>query len=218
MQFLTPHQTPYIYIAWNVDLRTTGPFVRRSSTRDDARMLLQEIASTLRKHDNVETVRVLETTFVPPMKGIPQYDLVILVRAPQEYRHHILDQARETGLPEPSLAATVSNAGLFGETDTFDGPFMLNHFAGTADPETAVDAWKTVSQWYMNKLDVDNSTLLRFNTGEDWIIVNYARIPGPVPKFLIGQLFRPSFYRTVRAQLSEAGMSAFPIFTRRVSA
>ncbi|MEB4613742.1 hypothetical protein [Leucobacter sp. M11] len=218
MQFLEPHDAPYTYLAWSIDLRTTGPFVRKSTTRDGARASLLEIANDLRKHEDVEVVRVLETTFVPPMKGIPQYDLVLLVRAQGDYRPRILERTNDAGLPEPSLAATVNNAGLFGDTDAFDGPFMLNHFAGTTDPNAAVDAWKSVSRWYMDKLDVDNSTLLRFGAGEDWIIVNYARIPAPVPMFLIGQLFRPSFYRNVRAQLSEVGMDAFPIFTRRVSA
>lgn len=92
----------------------------------------------------------------------------------------------------------------------------MNHFKGSATSSDAVAAWKSVAPWYADKLGVDNSTLLEYTSKSPFLITNYVRVPGKIAPFLAGQFTRPSFYRVVRKQLDDAGITPFPLFTRRV--
>jgi len=61
---------------------------------------------------------------------------------------------------------------------------------------------------------VDNSTLLRPETGAPYALINYVRLTGaPVP-FLLRQLVSPSYYAQVRARLRAHEMAFLPLLLR----
>lgn len=75
----------------------------------------------------------------------------------------------------------------------------------------------TREDWYTSKLGVDNSTALRPTAGGSRFgLVNYVRLPSAPPRFLLGQLLRPSFHRVVRGTLRRNRMQALPAFYRMV--
>ncbi|WP_375003490.1 hypothetical protein [Aeromicrobium sp. CTD01-1L150] len=105
------------------------------------------------------------------------------------------------------------NAARFGHTESDDGAvFLFNHFTVTGDADP-VQAWLSLTRWYVSKIGVDNSTALR-TVGPGFPLVNYARLPSNPPKFLLNQLLRPSFHRVVRGTLKRHEMQAFPGFYR----
>ncbi|MGW4199422.1 hypothetical protein [Streptomyces sp. NPDC004726] len=218
MNFDEPLDGWFTHLAWSIDLRLSGPFVRASERRSDCQRRLAKLAAQLTEDGKAVTAHALEVTVIPPIKGGPQYDSALLVHSGEPLTDTLIERVRELGLPSPKLALTARNSGRFGDTEGRGGEILLNHFAGSTTPPKAVDAWKSVSEWYANRLGVDNSTLLEFTPDAPFLIMNYARLPGKVVPFLAGQLTRPSFYSVVRRQLHEAGISPFPLFARRLDA
>lgn len=212
----------FTHLAWNIDLRLRGPFVLHSDERAPLRARLAALAAQLVREEGVHTAHALEMTVIPPLPGGPRCDLALLVHSTQPLTDALTERTTELGLTDPELALTARNTGRIGDTEARDGEILLNHFAGThpkgAGEATAeaTDAWKAVSTWYLEKLGVDNSTLLGYEPEAPFLIMNYARLPGGVMPFLAGQLLRPSFYGTVRRTLHDAGLTPFPVFARRV--
>ncbi len=216
MIFKEPLDGWFTHLAWTNDLRLSGPFVRESRSRDEHRSRLAALARQLSEQPGVATAHALQVTVIPPIKGGPRYDLALLVHSAEPLQAELEARAAEMGLPEPVHALTARNSGLIGDTETSDGEILLNHFVGDTSEPTAVEAWKSVSSWYLDKLGVDNSTLLEYTGDAPFLIMNYARLPGKVIPFLVGQLARPSFYRVVRRQLHDAAITPYPLFARRV--
>lgn len=155
---------------------------------------------------------------IVPIKGAPQYDLALLVHADDRMSDALIARTSDLGFPKPEYAMTALNGGRFGDTEGQDGEILLNHFAGETTSENAVEAWKTVSEWYARALKVDNSTLLEFTPDAPFHIMNYAVLPGRTVPFLAGRLLRPSFYSVVRKQLHDVGIEPFPLIARRLGA
>ncbi|MGN2638135.1 hypothetical protein ACTD5D_18440 [Nocardia takedensis] len=217
MQFAETIPTEFTYIAWNIDLHTLGPFVKSSRTRKAALDGIRAIARELAETAGVRTVRLFESTFIPPLRNSPRFDVILLIDSDAPVRE-IFEAARARHrTPSPALVTNAVNAARFGDTDGSDGPVLLNHFVGNAPAQTATTAWKTISQWYASVLGVTNSTLLELAPGTPFIIVNYAIVPGPVPRFMADQLLRPSFYRNVTRRLNEIGIAARPLFAQRIA-
>ncbi|MCT1436242.1 hypothetical protein [Brachybacterium paraconglomeratum] len=217
MNFDEPHPGYFTHMAWNIDLRLTGPSVKASRKRYDYRHHLVTLAAGLREQDRVQVAHALEVTAIPPIKGGPRYDLALLVRSDDPLQDELVERTSVLGLPAPELAMTARNGGRFGDTEGQDGEVLLNHFAGEANSDDAVDAWKSVAHWYLDKLDVDNSTLLEYTPDAPFLIMNYAVIPGKVFPFLAGMLLRPSFYSVVRGRLHDVGITPYPLFAKRVT-
>lgn len=216
IEYIEPLSDVFTYVAWEVDPRRVGPVFLESSMRSVVAHELTVISDSIAQLPGVGRVRALETTFIPPLRGAPSFDLVILARADRDLRPELLEAATSAGLPEPVLAVSAINAAKFGDTEEADGNILLNHFAGSATPAAAIDAWRSVSSWYAQVLHVDNSTLLQFDQPAPFLIMNYVRIPGRVPAFLAQQLARPSFYRNVSAVLGKVGIHPFPVFVRSI--
>ena len=218
MNFDDPHPGDLTHLAWNIDLHLTGPTVKSSRKRYDYRHLLVTLATRLREQDGVHVAHALEVTAIPPIKGGPRYDLALLVRSDEPLLDELIERTIVLGLPAPELALTARNGGRFGDTEGQDGQILLNHFVGEASSMDAVTAWKSVAHWYLDKLNVNNSTLLEYTTpGAPYLIMNYAVIPGKVLPFLAGMLLRPSFYSVVRKQLHDVGITPYPLFAKRVT-
>ncbi|MBB5918316.1 hypothetical protein BJY24_007228 [Nocardia transvalensis] len=209
--------TEFTYFAWNIDLHTAGPFVRPSDHRRSALEKIRRVARDLDAHNGVHRVRLFESTFIPPLPDRPRFDVILLTDSDGPVRAEFDVARKRHDVPDPALVTAATNAARFGDTDNLDGPILLNHFVGETDPQTAISAWKTISQWYASVLDVTNSTLLEFEPGTPYLIVNYAVVPGPVPRFMANQLLRPSFYRNVNRRLGKIGARARPLFAKRVA-
>lgn len=217
MDFETPLDGWFTHIAWNIDLHTRGPFVKASKRRLDSQQRLIALANELRE-EGATTAHALEVKVIVPLKGRPQYDLALLVHAKQPMRDALIERTATLGLPTPELAMTAQNSGRIGDTEARGGEILLNHFAGDIPSAAAVDAWKSVSEWYTRVLKVDNSTLLEFTSDAPFLVMNYAVLPGNAMPFLAGQILRPSFHRLVRATLQREGISPFPLIARRLGA
>lgn len=216
MNFDTPLDGWFTHLAWNIDLNLRGPFVKASQRRYDYQHRLVGLAKELRA-EGATTAHALEVTVVVPVKGGPQYDLALLVHAEDQMRDALIERTTSLGFPAPELAMTARNGGKFGDTEGQDGEILLNHFAGDTGSPVAVEAWKSVSEWYARALKVDNSTLLEFTPDAPFLIMNYAVLPGKTVPFLAGQLLRPSFYSVVRKQLHDVGITPFPLIARRLA-
>lgn len=214
MRTATPHEGWFTHLAWNIDLVTRGPFVRESALRRDYQYRLASLAKKLRA-EGALTAHALAVEVIAPIKGGPRYDLALLVHTPERSRDALLERTSSLGFPSPELAVSARNAGRFGDTEGESGAVLLNHFAGEASSESAVAAWKVLAEWYERALKVNNSTLLEYEQGSPFLIMNYAVLPGRVVPFLAQQLLRPSFHTHVRRRLGAAGISPFPLFARR---
>ncbi|WP_460887034.1 hypothetical protein [Promicromonospora xylanilytica] len=216
MRFDEPLDGWFTYVTWDIDLRLAGAVVRASARRDDHRGQLIGLAREFAGERGVRTAHALEVTFIPPIAGGPRYDLAVLVHGGSALGDEVTQRAAARGLPAPELVLTGRNSGRIGDTEARDGEVLLNHFAGSVTPQRAVEAWRAVAPWYAETLGVDNSTLLETEPDAPFLIVNYAVIPGGVVPFLAGQMLRPSFHRVVRRRLRDAGITPYPVFTRRI--
>jgi hypothetical protein len=220
--FTEPIPGPWLYLGLAVEPRTIGPKVRRSAER--ARViarchaLLDEVG--VGGPVGLADATVFETVLIPPISGVPRFDVVVLARAgvgPEGVASLVaLRAAFEAGGLPVVQAMNARNVRRFGDTGrTPDATFLLNHFTA-ADADDAQAAWEDISGWYARVLGVDNSTLLRPEPGAPYALVNYVRLPGaPVP-FLLRQLASPSYYRQVRARLRAHGMTFLPLLLRPV--
>lgn len=208
----------FVYFGWSVDPKRVGPFVRNSAARDREQVRLQTIAAGLARCAHVLAVNLFRTTVIVPVEGVPLHDLVMLVRVPDGAAAAGILEDENLRATKPLVAFTAHNGARFGLTE--DGSprpnILLNHFAGPDGGGGALDAWRALSAWFAAKTGIDNSTLLVPEPSAPYVLVNYARIPGPVPAFMARQLLRPSFYRYVRTLLAQQRLTSLPIFARPV--
>lgn len=202
-------------MTWAIDVHLRGPFLRPSQERQRQLASLAVHMRDLSSRQGVPNVRLLEVTFIAPMPGHPVMDVAAIIDGP-DAGAAVRAWLAETDLPEPSLVLAGHNAARFGDTDALGDPILLNHFLGSASAGEAEAAWRDASVWYERTLGVSNSTLLAFEQPSPFVIMNYASIPGPVPRFMAQQLLRPSFYRQVGKRLLKAGVRPSPVFARRV--
>lgn len=214
--FTEPLPYGYIYAGMTVDPPYRAPFVRRSSKRDDALQECKVLAHQLETLGEVIRSTVYEAVLIPPIEGIPRFDVILLV---QTISPEAIAEV-QTSEPYERLGAnfimTALNTRRIGDTEkTLSGTFLFNHF--TADnAEGAVEAWENLTGWYTSKIGVDNSTLLQPIDEAPYAFVNYVRLPhGPV-RFLLDQFARPSFHTFVRAKLRANDMVAMPLLCQPV--
>ncbi len=218
--FTEPIPGPWLYLGLAVDPRTIGPRVRRS--RERARVLARCRAlldgSGAGDPDGPAQATVFETVLIPPISGVPRFDVVVLARAGGTHDGAAPLAASRASFEADGLpvvqAMTARNVRRFGDTErTRDATFLLNHFTAP-DVDDAQAAWEDISGWYAGVLGVDNSTLLRPDTGAPYALINYVRLAGaPVP-FLLRQLVSPSYHRQARARLRAHEMVSLPLLLR----
>lgn len=216
MEPTTPIHGTFVYVAWRIDLHLRGPFVRPSADRRRFITDLRAMAGKLRESAAVTRVRCLESTFIVPIPGHPQFDVMMLVDGDGDVLSAVSDAIEASGGPAPTLTTTAVNKFRYGDTDSLDGPILLNHFTAGAPSKQVADTWNQISQWYGSVLGVTNSTLLEFADGAPYLVMNYASIPGPVIRFMLDQILRPSFHRNVTGRLKSVDARALPVFARRV--
>jgi hypothetical protein len=161
----------------------------------------------------VADATVFEAVLIPPLEGIPQLDVLLLLRATTP---EVLAQVRSrSGWQQAGADSVITarNTRRIGDTQrTRSATFLFNHF--TAEDAAAVRVWEELAGWYTAKAGVDNSTLLQPTGESPYALVNYVRLPHGATRFLLAQLSRPSFHTYVRRRLRDHGMVALPVLCR----
>lgn len=209
---------PFVYAGWSVDPVRVGPFVRASRVRRSALDRLTVVARSLLEHADVLQVRLFQTSAIIPVRGVPLHDVIMLVRVEDLTAATAVLEHPALTASTPATMFSATNRARFGLTE--DGSpapnILLNHFTGSDDQDDAVTAWRALSAWFQAKTGIDNSTLLVPESSAPYVMVNYARIPGAVPPFMVRQVLRPSFHRYVRRMLARHQLTSLPIFVRPV--
>jgi hypothetical protein len=216
--FAEPLRSTFVYVAWSIDPARVGPFVRHSRARKEKIGEIAGFAELVSARTDIENLRLFETSVMPPLPDIPKYDVILLVRARNVDAARAIVGDLPASVDKPVAVFLAANDARFGDTErqTAKSNILLNHFAGQPDRPEALAAWRAVSGWYVDKLGVDNSTLLGPQDAHPFVMVNYVRIPGRVVAFLLNQLLRPSFYRYVRALLAKNELTSLPLFVKNI--
>lgn len=213
--FLEPHPYGYVYVGARVAPPARGPFVRRDEERERTLAMFRVLADELEELPSVVATTVYEAVLMPPLEGGPGYDVVLLVTvASPDDLADVLDSDAYRRL-DGELLMTARNTRRIGETgDDPSATYLLNHFTAP-DPERAVEVWEELAHWYVDRVGVDNSTLLQPLEEAPYALVNHVRLPGGPVRFLVAQITRPSFFGRIRTALREGRMRALPVFYRR---
>lgn len=212
--FEEPITDHFLYAGWCVDPPARLPIVGRSEQRERMIERCRAHATATGRHEGVVSAIVYETEMIPPLPGIPRYDVLMLIRAHTPDR---LAQA-ETDLRalEPDFVMPARNTRRIGDTDsTQAATFLFNHFTAQ-NPSMALEGFDQVAGWFPDKLGVDNTTLLQpvEQTASPYVFVNYVRVPHGARGFLLAMLTRPSFHTHVRRTLRKHDMTALPLLAK----
>src|SRR5699024_10951289 len=135
-----------------------GPFVHSSSERDHMLDRCFERAQHLRTQPQVVSVRIFEAVLVPPLKQIPRYDVVMLVRTttPQATAH-LATQLTDPTLG-PDLLMRANNPTRIGDTEEpAQGTYLFNHFLAP-DPHPQPRGGRALAGGYTTKSALANTT------------------------------------------------------------
>jgi hypothetical protein len=212
--FSQPIPGEYLYAGWSVDPPRHAPIVRRSAGRnrvlDQCRTLVRHAKSI----DGVADATLFQAVLIPPLKGIPRFDITLLVRATTPEVLTEVRGLRPWQQVNADFVTTARNTRRIGDTaPTQSASFLFNHFTAD-DGAGAVRVWEELAGWYTAKVGVDNSTLLQPTSEAPYALVNYVRLPHGATRFLLAQLCRPSFHTYVRRRLRDNGMVALPILCK----
>ncbi|GIJ78740.1 hypothetical protein SAMN05443287_1164 [Micromonospora phaseoli] len=217
-QFAEPEPYGFIYLGFQAEPAQQRPVYARTPNRNRTAARLVQAVPALTRRPDVVSVGVFRAVFIPPLPGVPRYDLAMLIRTVGVDQLETVGTCDQVSALDGEQILAGVNVARLGDTEArTDGTFLFNHF--TAAPDTDAEAvWRSLTGWYVTKTGVDNSTALRPTRASSFALVNYARLPtGPI-RFLAGQLGRPSFHRFVRATLDAHGMRALPALHRLVHA
>lgn len=213
-ELVEPLPDEYLYVGLSVDPPVHLPIVRHSKRRE---RVLEQCRTLVRDAEALEGVAdatVFETVLIPPVPGVPRFDIVLLVRADTADAQAQVRNMDLWSQLDAEFVMTARNIRRIGDTEqTRSATFLFNHFTApdAADPVTA---WENVAGWYTAKVGVDNSTLLQPTGDAPYAFVNYVRLPHSGAGFMINQLTRPSFHTHVRRTLKDNGMAALPLLCK----
>ena len=215
-KFAEPLPYGYIYAGMTVDPPGRAPFVRGSARRDEALEKLKIVAGQLEALDEVLRATVYRAVLIPPIEGAPRFDVIVFLETTSPEEIDELRSSEPYRQLDADFVMAARNTRRIGDTEeNMSGTFLFNHFTAE-DPERALEAWESLTGWYITKTGVDNSTLLQPTGEAPYAFVNYVRLPrGPV-RFMLDQLSRPSFHTFVRRKLRANGMVALPLLCEAV--
>ncbi|BCJ62113.1 hypothetical protein [Micromonospora endophytica] len=215
-RFVDPEPYGFIYLGVQAEPAQRFPVHTRTPHRRREAAQLVAAAAALARRPDVARVNVYRAVLIPPLPGVPRYNLAVLIRTVgAEQLDTVRACAEVSALGGEQILAGV-NAARIGDTEArTDGTFLFNHFTAGAGVD-AEAVWRSLTGWYTSRTAVDNSTALRPAGASPFALVNYVRLPAGPLRFLIGQLTRPSFHRFVRGTLDANGMRALPAFHRLV--
>jgi hypothetical protein len=212
--FTEPLHGEYLYAGWSVDPPRRIPIVRPSARRDRVLDRCRALANDAKSIDGVADATVFQAVLIPPLEGLPRFDVAVLLRATTPEALAQVRSLRPWQQANADFVMTARNTRRIGDTErTRSATFLFNHFTAD-DAAGAVRVWEELAGWYTAKAGVDNSTLLQPTSEGPYALVNYVRLPHGATRFLLAQLCRPSFHTYVRRTLRDNGMVALPVLCR----
>jgi hypothetical protein len=212
--FTEPLHGEYLYAGWSVDPPRRAPIVRPSARRDRVLDRCRALANDAKSIDGVADATVFQAVLIPPLEGLPRFDVAVLLRATTPEALAQVRSLRPWQQANADFVMTARNTRRIGDTErTRSATFLFNHFTAD-DAAGAVRGWEELAGWYTAKAGVDNSTLLQPTSEGPYALVNYVRLPHGATRFLLAQLCRPSFHTYVRRTLRDNGMVALPVLCR----
>jgi hypothetical protein len=212
--FSEPLPGEYLYAGWTVDPPKRAPIVRGSARRDRVLDQCRTLVREARALDGVAGASLFQAVLIPPLKDLPRFDIILLLRATTPEALAQVRSSRPWQQAGADFVMTARNLRRIGDTErTRSATFLFNHFTA-GDPAGAVRVWEELAGWYTAKTGVDNSTLLEPTGQAPYAFVNYVRLPHGAARFLLAQVSRPSFHTYVRRRLRDNGMIALPVLCR----
>ena len=218
----------YIHVAAVVEPpRQPGPpFPGRSERKRALLARLKALAAALERLEPVVRATVYRAVLVPPIGDEAphpaRFDVAVLIEtgSPNEigevqmaepYRQ--LVEALHAAAGDVHVMA-ARNARLIADVDkSRPGIFLFNHFTAD-DPQVALELWDRLAGWYAVETGLENSTLLQPIGDADYIFVNHARWDRSLPRLLLEQFGKRSFWTYVRANLRANRTVAMPVLYR----
>jgi hypothetical protein len=192
----------YLYLGMRTDPPGWGPFVRRSARRGAVLQECKRLARRLETLAEVVAVTVYQAVLIPPAKGSPRFDVIVLVQTTSPAAIATVEAAEAYQLLDAGADVVMAARNLrrIGDVDRpRSGSFLFNHFTA-ADPERALRTWEEIAGWFTHQAGVEDSALLQPTGASPWVFVNHVRLPcGPVRFFL--RLVNPGFRRSVSRRL-----------------
>ena len=213
--FTKPMPYGYVYLGMRIDPPRHTPFVRNSTKR---RHVLQECKRLARQLDalgEVVAATVYEAVVIPPVKGSPQFDVIVLIQTTSPESIATVQTTEAYQRLDADFVMTARNLRRIGNIDhPRSGTFLFNHFTA-ADPERALRTWEDITGWFTHKAGVADSALLQPTGKSPYVFVNHVRLPcGPI-RFLL-RFAKPSFRTFVATRLHANQIQNAPVICKPV--
>jgi hypothetical protein len=231
---IEPSGLGYVHIGAEIEPPSRpGPVLRRSKAKRALIKRLKEAAARLEQRSDVERATVFDAVaFMPggeyikehPEKPPAMFDVVVLIEAASEAvlpdvqgseEYQSLMQELEPAARRLHVIA-ARNLKRIGDVDkTRKGTFVFNHLIGD-DPEVIVEHWEWLGGWYLVETGLNNSTLFVPLEGQqsDYVAINNARWNISLPRLILKQLPKRSFWNYVTKNLDAHKIGAWPVFYR----
>jgi hypothetical protein len=230
VRLIEPPGLGYIHVSAAVEPPARGPLPGRSAAKLALLANLKSLASQLERLDTVEKATVYRAIVVPPPAGyakekashVARYDVVVLIETTSP---EVIDEVQRAE-PYKLLLEAVTDAARdlhvmaarcvrrIGDVDkTRQGLFLFNYFVAD-DPEVALELWDYLADWYVVETGLRNSTLLAPIGDADYVFVNHARWDESLPRFMVRQMAKPSFFTYMLANMRANRVGAMPLLYR----
>ena len=218
----------YVHVAAVVESpRQPGPpFPGRSERKTALLVRLKALAAELARLEPVLRATVYRAVLVPPAGDQAphpaRFDVAVLIETGSPDEIGDVQTAEPYGQLVDALHTTAGdvhvmaarNARLIADVDkSRPGIFLFNHFTAD-DPQVALELWDWLAGWYAVETGLNNSTLLQPIGEADYVFVNHARWDRSLPRLLLEQFGKRSFWTYVRANLRANRTVAMPVLYR----
>jgi hypothetical protein len=233
-KLIDPSPLGYIHIGAEVAPPSRpGPVFRVGGDKRALLERLKEDARRLVQLDNVERATVFRAIALMPageyVKQHPEkppakFDVVVLVetvstdaiphvQASEEYQALMRDLEPKAKRLHVIAAKNIKRTGDVDKSR--QGTFVFNHLIGD-DPEVVLENWEWMGGWYAVETGLDNSTLLYplEDQKSDYVAINNARWNISLPRLVLRQVPKRSFWNYVQKNLDAHHIGAWPVFYR----
>jgi hypothetical protein len=230
VKLIEPPPLGYIHLAAAV-ASPAGRIPRPGSSPRKTVLLtrLKDLTRQLANLPEVIRATVYRAILIPPPGGYAEqathparYDVAVLVETTTP---EVIGEV-QTSEPYKLLLEAVQDAATdlhimaarcikrVGDVDkTRQGLFLFNYFVAE-DPKVALRLWEHLAGWYAVETGMDNSTLLAPIGDADYVFVNHLRWDYGLPRLMVRQFAKPSFYRYVLANLRANRTGSMPLLYR----
>lgn len=229
VRLIDPSPLGYILLAGTVEppAKSGRPFPGKSQAKTALLERLKSLARHLESVEDVEKATVYRAVIIPPVAAQTElhdsrYDVTVLVETTSPEAINVVQNMQ----PYQGLVSTLTDAARnmctinarcirrVADVDkTRQGLFVFNYFTAE-DAAVALPLWEYLAGWYATETGMDNSTLLAPMADADYVFINHARWDCSLPRFMIRQFGKRSFFNFVRANLAANRTVSMPIMYR----